>query len=34
MSSLSGVDTDQLEEKEMRSGAYTTLVPAVRSKAE
>ena len=32
MTNISGIDTDQLEEKEMRSGAYSTLVPAVRSK--
>ena len=32
MTNISGIDTDQLEEKVMRSGAYSTLVPAVRSK--
>ena len=32
MTNISGIDTDKLEEKEMRSGAYSTLVPAVRSK--
>ena len=32
LSSLQGVDMEGLEEKVMRSGAYSTLVPAVRAK--
>ena len=32
MSNIDGIDISQLEEKTMRSGAYSTLVPAVREK--
>ena len=31
MSNIQGIDLDTLEKKEMRSGAYSTLVPAVRA---
>ena len=34
MTNISGIDTEQLEEKQMRSGAYSTLVPAVRAKVK
>ena len=32
MSNIEGIDMVELEEKLMRSGAYSTLVPVVRSK--
>ena len=32
MSNIKGIDMVDLEEKIMRSGAYSTLVPVVRSK--
>ena len=32
MSNIEGIDMVDLEEKLMRSGAYSTLVPVVRSK--
>ena len=32
MSNIDGIDISQLEEKTMRSGAYSTLVPAVRER--
>ena len=30
MSNINGIDLENLEKKEMRSGAYSTMVPAVR----
>jgi len=34
MSSIQGIDLEKLEKKVMRSGAYSTMVPAVRSKVK
>jgi len=34
MSNIQGIDLDKLEKKVMRSGAYSTMVPAVRSKVK
>ena len=32
MSNIQGIDLDKLEKKEMRSGAYSTMVPAARGR--